>query len=60
MIDGIKGNFKNMYKGDKGNFEGCGNTSSCGGRYRKLDMSEDSDMVKFFKGVLERRRENER
>ena len=24
-----------------------------------LDMSKDSDMVKFFKGVLERRRENE-
>ena len=69
VIDGIRGNFRNMYPGNKGNCEGCGkeletqaHVVDCAefADFREgLDMSKESDMVKFFKGVLERRRENE-
>ena len=69
MIDGIRGNFRNMYPGNKGNFKGCGKVLETQAHVvdcaefsdirEGLDMTKDSDMVKFFKGVLERRRENE-
>ena len=69
MIDGIRGNFSNMYPGDKGNCEGCRKELGtqahvvCCAEFADiregLDMSKDSDMVKIFKGVLERRKENE-
>ena len=68
MLDGIRRNFRNMYLGDKGNCEGCGkeletqahvvDCAELADIREGLDMSKDSDMVKFFKGVLERRREN--
>ena len=70
MIEGIRGNFKNMYPGDKGNCEGCGKVLETQAHVvvceefsdirEGLDMSKDRDMVKYFKGVLERRRDNEK
>ena len=57
MIDGIRGNFRNMYPGNKGNCEGCGKVLETQAHVvdcaefsdirEGLDMSKDRNMVKF-------------
>ena len=65
LVEGFKGNFKNMYKHASLSCEGCGmevdtqaHAMMCTA-YADLrdgkDMSNDSDLVNFFRRVLERR-----
>ena len=46
MIDGIRGNFRNMYPGDKGNCEGCGKVLET--QAHVVDCAEFSDINKLL------------
>ena len=53
MIDGIRGNFSNMYPGDKGNCEGCGKELET--QSHAVDCTEFADIIEgdmVFKGSL--------
>ena len=65
LVEGFRGNFKNMFKQDSINCEGCGMEVDTQAHAMKCpayadlrvgkDMSNDRDLVNFFRKVIERR-----